>query len=168
MRVLLSHRSCTLVLFLGRYSPSDRAGAYGSGAAVDHVPHRIGTAICRGRVGFSCHLSYPISPRQSGSGLGTEAAAAPARLHSRTRYATAVWEGSLGKSLHHGTTQLRLFQPPSPISEFSGRQTGLVSVNTGDGGGAARSPPRSSRRRRHCTPRLASYLRRSGLGQGSF
>ena len=33
---------------------------------------------------------------------------------------------------------------------------------------AARSPPRYGSRRRHCTPRLASYLRRAGSDQRIF
>jgi len=107
-RVTLSIRSWTLVLLPGRCSPSDRAEACGSGAAAYPAPHRIGTTLCRGRVGFSSYPSCLISPRQSGSVLGTEAAAAPVLLRSRTRSAAAVWEGSLGRSLHHDTPQPRL------------------------------------------------------------
>jgi len=140
-RVTLSIRSWTLVLLPSRCSPSDRAGACGSGAAANPAPHRIGTTLYRGRVGFSCHPSCLISPRQSGSVLGTEAVAAPVRLRSRTRSAAAVWEGSLGRSLHNGTPQPKLLQPPPPLFEFSGRQTGLVSEDTGDGGGGPISSP---------------------------
>ena len=140
-RVTLSIRSWNLVLLPGRCYPSDRAGAYGSGAAANPAHHRIGLALCRGRVGFSCHSSCLISPRQSGSVLGIEAGASPLRLRSRTRYVAAVWEGSLGRSLHHGTPQPRLLQPPSPLSKFSGRRTGLVSEDNGDGGGGPISSP---------------------------
>ena len=75
-----------------------------------------------------------------------------------------MWEGKLGRTVHHGTPQTSLL--PSPMSDNFPSDR-VVSEDTGDGGGA-RSPPRSGGRRRHCAPRLASYLSRAGPGSREF
>ena len=105
------------------------------------------------------------APRRIGTVLGTVAAQLPypvvAVLDLRR-----VLKGSLLSTL-------------PPFSEFPGRQTGLLFLNakavrpdwcqkTPVAAAAARSPPRFGSRRRHCAPRLASYLTQPGQGLRSF